>query len=139
MSGSFGWDERAVDLGRSAWIKEKGDRSVGAGDLQYVTSEGKDRWTGNHSKPTWVAMHGTLEGRETSLAVFCSPDNFRAPQAVRIHPNKPYFCFAPTVEGSFQIKPGETYVSKYRYLVTSGALDKALIEKHWRAYAKGAD
>jgi hypothetical protein len=32
---------------------------------------------------------------------------------------------------------GTSYVSKYRYLVTSTALDKALIDKHWRVYAKG--
>jgi hypothetical protein len=120
-----------------AWYKEKGDHSVNPGDLRYLTSDGKDRWEGNHSRPNWVAMHGKLDGKDTSMAVFCSPDNFRAPQHVRIHPDKPYFCFAPMVEGKFQITPGTTYVSKYRYLVTSAALDKALIDTHWQAYARG--
>ena len=119
----------------SNWIKEKDDDSINAGDLQYVTNEDKDRWQGNHSRPNWVAMHGKLDGKDTSMAVFCSPKNFRAPQHVRIHPNKPYFCFIPTVEEKFQIKPGEKYVSKYRYLVTSNALDKDLIDKHWQDYA----
>lgn len=120
----------------SAWLKEKGDHSIQNGDLQYITSEHKDRWEGNHSRPNWVAMHGQLDGKDTSIAVFCSPDNFRAPQPVRIHPEKPYFCYAPAVAGKFQIKPGEPYISKYRFLITSNKLDKNLIEKHWQDYAK---
>ena len=70
-----------------------------------------------------------------SAAVICSPKNFRAPQHVRIHPNKPYFCFAPMVEGPFQIAPGKKYVSRYRYLVTSKVANSNQINEQWRRYA----
>jgi len=122
--------------GNGAWVKEKEDHSINPGDVQYLTSEGKDRWDGNHTRPNWVAFSGRIDKQDVSAAVFCSPKNFRAPQAVRIHPNKPYFCFAPMVDGSFKIEPGEKYVSRYRYLVTSEAADVDKIQKHWNDYSK---
>ena len=123
-------------LGQIQGLKEKNDHSIHAGDLQFLTSEGKDRWEGNHTRPNWVAFTGEVAGQEVSAAVFCFPENFRAPQHVRIHPNKPYFCFAPVVAGSFEIAPGRQYVSRYRYLVTSQAVDVNQIQNHWDEYAK---
>ena len=70
--------------GNSQWLKEKGDLSIHSGDAQYLTSDGKDRWEGNHSRPNWVAFSGQIDGQDVSAAVFCSPKNFRAPQYVRI-------------------------------------------------------
>jgi hypothetical protein len=125
--------------GNYQWLKEKEDHSIHPGDVQYLTSEGKDRWEGNHSRPNWVAFTGKIDSQDVSAAVFCSPENFRAPQHVRIHPNKPYFCFAPMVGGSFQIAPGEPYVSSYRYLVTSDVADVGMIEKHWKRYSKSEE
>lgn len=120
--------------GNYQWLKEKGDHSINSGDVQYLTSDGKDRWEGNHTRPNWVAFSGKIDGHDVSAALFCSPKNFRAPQHVRIHPNKPYFCFAPMVEGPFKIVPGEKYVSRYRYLVTSKAANSKLINEHWQRY-----
>ncbi len=125
--------------GNSNWLKDKDDHSIHPGDLQFLTSDGKNRWDGNHTRPEWVALHGRLDGQTVSVAVFCSPENFRAPQHVRLHPNKPYFCFAPAVAGKFTIQPGKDYVSRYRYLVTSKAADSEFINRHWRLYAKGGE
>ena len=122
--------------GNYHWLKEKDDHSIKPGDLQFLTSDGKDRWEGNHTRPNWVALSGRIDGQDVSSAIFCSPKNFRAPQSVRIHPNKPYFCFSPMVEGPFKIAPDEEYVSRYRYLVTSKAADVKLIQQHWDDYAK---
>lgn len=125
--------------GNSQWLKEKDDHRIHPGDLQILTSEGKDRWKGNNTRPNWVAFSGKIEGQEVSATVFCSPNNFRAPQTVRVHPNKPYFCFAPMVDGSFAISPGEKYTSRYRYLVTSGAANKQRTEEYWKDYLKAED
>lgn len=122
--------------GNYQWLKEKGDESIKPGDLQFLTSEGLDRWEGNHTRPNWVAFTGKIDDQDVSAAIFCSPKNFRAPQPVRIHPNKPYFCFAPMVEGPFKIEPGNKFVSHYRYLVTSKSADADLIKKQWQEYAK---
>lgn len=125
--------------GNTEWVKEKDDRSINPGDLRFLTSEGKDRWESNHTNPNWVAMTGQIDGKEATIAVMGHPKNFRAPQSVRIHPEKPYFCFAPMVDGEFKIEPGKKYVSRYRYLVTSTAADPELIEKHWRQYSAEAE
>ena len=122
--------------GNYQWLKEQEDHSIKPGDLQFLTSDGKDRWEGNHTRPNWIAFSGRIDGQDVSASVFCSPKNFRAPQHVRIHPNKPYFCFAPMVEGPFEISPDKEYVSHYRYLVTSKSADVNTIQKHWDEYAK---
>ena len=44
-----------------------------------------------------------LDRRDVTIAVLCHAKNFRAPQAARLHPTKPYFCFAPCVDGEFQV------------------------------------
>ena len=107
--------------------------------FKFVTSEGNNRLEGNHTRPNWVAMSGLIGGEQTSIAVMCSPKNFRAPQSVRMHPSKPYFCFAPMVTDSFRIEPGAQYVSRYRYLVHSAAVDPKVVEKHWRQYRSASD
>jgi hypothetical protein len=122
--------------GNVQWLRKKKEQSISPGDLQYLTSEGKDRWEGNHTRPNWVAFSGKIDDQEVSTTVFCSPKNFRAPQHVRIHPEKPYFCFAPMIDGSFKIKPGEKYISRYRYLITSEAADSNEIGKHWKEYVR---
>ncbi len=122
--------------GNYQWLKKENDKSIKPGDLQFLTSDGKDRWEGNHTRPNWVAFSGRIDSQDASAAIFCSPRNFRAPQPVRIHPNKPYFCFSPMVEGPFKIEPKEEYASRYRYLVTSKAADVGMIRKYWDEYAK---
>ena len=122
--------------GNYTWLKDKKDDSINPGDLQFLTSEGKNRWEGNHTRPDWVAFSGQIDGQNASAAIFGSPKNFRAPQHVRIHPNKPYFCFAPMVDEEFEIKPGDKYVSHYRYLITSKPLDLDMIRQHWNTFKK---
>lgn len=52
------------------------------------------------------------------------------------HAHQHALFFAPMVDGPFKIAPGKEYVSRYRYLVTSDALDVNKIEKHWKKYSK---
>lgn len=107
---------------------------LGAGSSEISTSEGKDRVEGNHTRPSWVKMSGVLDGVRCGIAAFCHPGNFRAPQWVRLHPDKPYFVFAPMVEEPFEIKPGEEYESRYRFLVFDGELDAAAIHEEAKSF-----
>ncbi|MGI9241224.1 MAG: PmoA family protein [Verrucomicrobiales bacterium] len=115
--------------GNAAWL--------GADACEFLTSETKSRVEGNHSKPDWVAMLGDLAGRPAAVVVMGHPDNFRAPQPVRIHPDKPYFCFAPMVEEGFMIEPGQEYRSRYRYLISGVELDRDWVDACWKEYAAG--
>ncbi len=111
--------------GPDAWLRE----------ATMLTSEGKHRQDGNHSRPHWVAMFGTVDGGVCGIAAMSHPDNFRAPQPVRLHPDKPYFCFAPMVLGEFQIKPAESYVSRYRFVAFDGQPDVDRLNELWQSYA----
>jgi len=106
------------------------------GTCEFLTSEGHDRIEGNHTHPRWVSMNGVVDGTAANITALCHPNNFRSPQAVRIHPKMPYFTFAPMFDGEFSIQPGETYTSRYRYLVTSSKPDVDWIEQQWDVLEK---
>ncbi len=110
--------------GHRDWLDlEKGD---------FLTSEGKTRQNGNHSRPNWVSIHGRLKGADDySVTIFSDPRNFRAPQPVRLHPNKPYFVFAPLVLGPFEIGATQPYLSRYRYLIEAQTPNANLNQQVW--------
>ena len=37
-------------------------------------------------------MSGTIDGQEVGITILGHPDNFRAPQPMRLHPTEPFFC-----------------------------------------------
>lgn len=99
-----------------------------------LTSVGLGRVEGNHSRPKWVAMEGSIDEGKAGIAILAHPQNFRFPQWVRLHPNKPYFVFAPMVEEPFQITAGKAYVSRYRYVVYDGEVGAAELDEKWAEY-----
>ena len=101
----------------------------------YLTSDSLKWKAGNHSRPNWVSLHGRLDGKATGIAVLSHPANFRSPQPVRLHPNMPYFCWAPMVLGEFEIAPGKPYVSKFRYIVHKGEPDSSSLNNQWKVFA----
>jgi len=110
-----GWAIR----GRRNWVKA----TAGAG---FLTSEGKKRDAGNHTRPKWVNIHGPVSnGKQAGITVLNHPDNYRFPQPVRLHPSMPYFCWAPMVLGDYKIEPGKPLVTKYRMVVHQGKVNAA--------------
>lgn len=116
--------------GHNQWFKAD---AIGC---DFLTSEGHQRDDGNHTDARWVDMYGSVDGQVVGIAMLSHPTNFRAPQAVRLHPSKPYFCFAPMVHEGFEITPDKPYQARYRYLVHDGSPDAKQIDQHWQAYAK---
>lgn len=104
-------------------------------DFDYLTSEGKTKLDGNHTRPMWVDIYGPLDQKMTGVTIMGHPDNFRFPQPVRLHPTMPYFCFTPAFLGSFTIEPGKPYVSRYRFCVHEGKPDQKAIEQLRQDYA----
>jgi hypothetical protein len=102
----------------------------------FLTSEGKHQYAGNHSRPRWVDLYGPIDGEPAGIAIMCHPDNFRAPQPVRLHPSKPYFCFSPMVEAAFDITPEKPFTSRYRFVVHRGKPDPESIEAEWKRFAE---
>jgi Methane oxygenase PmoA len=107
-----------------------------SGHSDFLTSEGKRRSDGNHTRPRWADLSGEVDGKVGGLTILDHPGNFRYPQPVRLHPNMPYLSFAPEVLGEFEIVPGQNYVSRYRLILHDGPPDPKLIERIWNDYAE---
>ena len=102
----------------------------------FLTSEGKDRGHGDGTRARWAHVSGMVDGMRTGIAILDHPSNFRAPQPVRIHPTEPFFCYAPSKLGRWEIQPGTPYVSRYRFIVEDGPPDAAEVERLWNDYAQ---
>lgn len=102
----------------------------------FLTAEGEtDRVKGHGTRARWCHISGRVEGALTGVAILGHPDNFRAPQPMRLHPSEPFFNFAPSQLGDWEIAPGKPYVSRYRYVVQDGPPDRALLDRLWNDYA----
>ena len=112
----------------------------GPGDAAlFLTSEGEtSRIKGNDTRGRWCYLGGKLEGGISGTAILGHPENFRAPQPMRLHPNMPYMSYVPQQLGDFAIEPGKPYVAKFRFVVTDGAPDRAKIDAFWNGYAQPA-
>jgi hypothetical protein len=97
-------------------------------DWQIITSEGKDNKSANATHARWVDASGILNGQLSGATVFGHPSNFRYPQSIRLHPDMPYWAFAPVVDGAFTLPPDKPYKSRFRYFVHAGAANAESIE-----------
>lgn len=103
--------------------------------VAFLTSEGKTRLDGNATRARWCHIGGPVDGQLVGMAVLDHPGNFRAPQPLRIHPDDPYFNYAPSQAGRFQIDRGKKFVFRYRYVVADGPPDPKLLDRLWNDYA----
>ncbi len=106
----------------------RGARGWGGANATFVTSEGKDRLAGNHTRPHWCDLHGLVDGERAGLALFTHPQNFRYPEPLRIHPTMPYMVYAPSFLGDWEITPGKPHVSRYRFAAHDGDLTKEVAD-----------
>ncbi|MAD81225.1 MAG: hypothetical protein CMJ50_10330 [Planctomycetaceae bacterium] len=125
--------------GPTRWLTEK-DRDVRKRpDLvrepsEFVNDLGSDRLKGNQQHAKWVALSGSIGGKPVSITVLSHTKNFRAPQATRLHPTKPYFCFVPCADGTFLIDRDHPFKARYRYLVTDTQPDPQWINEQWEMW-----
>jgi hypothetical protein len=103
--------------------------------ISFLTSEGKNRLNGNATRARWCHVGGPVENQLVGIAVLDHPDNFRAPTPLRIHPDDPYFNYAPSQMGKFEIKPGDKFTLRYRFIIADGPPDPAELNRLWNDYA----
>jgi hypothetical protein len=107
-------------------------------NVAFTTSEGLGRIEGNDAKGRWCALGGQVFGSSVGVAMLGHPENFRAPQTLRIHPEHPSLAFAPVKDGPFTIEPGSPYLSRFRIVSFDGPVERELVERLWRDYATPA-
>ncbi len=108
----------------------------GKNNAMFLNSEAvSDRIKINSQSTKWIRMTGNIDGSAAGIAILSHPENFRAPQPARVHPSEPFISIAPQVGGAMEIKPGETYQMKYRFVVSDGPADAKLLDSLWEEYA----
>lgn len=112
----------------------------GPTNVLYLDSNGEtDRVKANATRPNWFWLGGPMAGPGTpvvGLVQFGHPGNFRAPQPLRVHPTEPYTCWSPSQLGDWAIRPGETYVSRYRVLAMDGPPEATELNRLWQDYVE---
>lgn len=125
--------------GPTRWLTAKDSDARKQSDLEIEPSEflnnlGSDRVKGNHEHANWVALSGNIDGEPVSIAVLSHTQNFRSPQAARLHPSKPYFCFSPCVDGAFTIDRDHSFKGRYRFLIADTKPDPKWIDRQWEIW-----
>jgi hypothetical protein len=103
---------------------------------KFLTSEGADRIQGNHTRPRWCDVVGPIKDRPAGVTLMTHPENFRFPEPLRIHPTMPYMVYTPQFLGAWEIQPGKTYASRYRFVIHDGELPADKLDQLWRDYAE---
>jgi hypothetical protein len=104
--------------------------------VTFLTSEGKGRIDGHATRARWCSISGPVEGGEATMTIFCDPQNFRAPQPMRIHPSEPFFCYSPCQLGAFEISKERPLTSRYRFAVHDGRPEPAELDRLYRDFAE---
>jgi hypothetical protein len=89
-------------------------------EVTFLTSEGDERLKGNHTRPRWCDIRGSVEGKTAGIALMTHPSNFRFPEPLRIHPTMPYMVYTPSFLGPWEIAPSSPRHSRYRFVVHDG-------------------
>jgi hypothetical protein len=100
----------------------------------FLTSTGLSR-DGNETRARWVHFGGRSDGVLAGIAVLGHPENHGSPQPLRIHPELPFFSFAPTQLGDMEIGSGAPYSVRYRFITYDGEPNRELIDQLWNDYA----
>jgi hypothetical protein len=101
---------------------------------RFLTSDGLGR-DGHGTRTRWCHVGGYSDGELGGIAILGHPSNYRFPQTVRIHPEEPFFNYAPTQLGDMNIQPGRPYTSRLRFITYDHEPDTDLIERLWSDYA----
>ena len=108
-----------------------------------LTSEGKVRKDADGTRARWCDVGGEFSNNGTSGILFMSnPSNREYPEPMRVWPENAnggrgdmYFEFCPIRDKSWELKPGNEYVLKYRMLVYDGKIDAQLAGRLWNDFA----
>lgn len=123
------------------WLtaKDEGAKKATADGIKlepfdFTNDQGQSRSEGNSQHTRWVVATGQIEGRTASIVTLCHSHNFRAPQAARLHPSKPYFAYSPCIDDSFVIDKEHPYEARYRFLILDAKPEQSWIESQWEAW-----
>ena len=111
-----------ADGARTGWIDMSGQVSFERGLGRGVKDAAVDARTVQTASRQTASRHNRAS-QMAGITVIDHPANPKAPQPVRMHPEEPYFSFAPARVGGFTVSPGVPFVSRYHIVVHDGPFD----------------
>ena len=114
----------------------RGAGSWGGNQAKFLTSEGLDRKTGNHTRPKWCDISGPVGDQTAGLAMLTHPRNFRFPEPLRIHGTMPYMVYTPSHLADWSIADKTPHVSRYRFIIHDGEIASDQINQLWSDFGE---
>jgi hypothetical protein len=110
-----------------------------------LTSAGKDKSNANATRARWLEVSGVSAVPEghSGVLFMSNPQNFNFPEPLRVWPTgenhgkeNVYVNFNPAQDRDWVLRPGHSYVLKYRMLVFDGTVDAREAERLWTDFAE---
>lgn len=125
---------RYAGLGWRATEKWNKDNS------EVLTSEGQTRKGADGTTARWAIIQGALDNEYGGAVMMSHPLNYNHPEPLRIWPENSnggemFAMFAPTKTKDWALRPGNTYVLKYRFNVYNGRITREKAESGWQYYS----
>ncbi|MAG88771.1 DUF6807 family protein [Zunongwangia profunda] len=116
--------------GRDEWYREQNTLQTEDTDVDFkvTTNFHQSRLDANHSIPDWALMYGRIGKTAMNLIVIPLSTNPEYPDYLRVHPDFPYFCFTPVVKKGFDLKPSETFKTRYRIITATQTPSEQMIK-----------
>lgn len=109
---------------------------------RLLTSEGKDKSTGNATRARWCDVNGVSDFGTSGILFMTHPHNHNFPEQLRIWPTganggkeNVFFNFNPAQEQDWVLKPGREYVLQYRMMLYDGKISTDVAERYWYDFA----
>ena len=123
----FGW------RGKPEW----NDKNV-----TLLTSEGKDKETGNATRARWCDVNGPSSSGTSGILFLTHPGNYNYPELLRIWPTgsnegkeNVFVNFNPTQDRDWRLEAQQSNTLKYRMIVYDGEITNSKREMYWNDFA----
>jgi hypothetical protein len=107
---------------------------------QVLTSEGRTRKDADSTRARWIKVTGQTGKGRAGMLVLCYPENFDAPEPVRVwgenmERGELFINFSPTKMKPWLLTYGKEYTLKYRILVYNDDISPAAADALWNDLA----
>lgn len=102
----------------------------------YLTSKGKTRKDGHATRSRWCKTFGETPKGHAGIVFMSHPENREHPEPMRIWPHGPiFFNYCSVQKKAWTLRPGNTYVRRYRFYVYDGEVNPGTAERLWQGFA----
>jgi hypothetical protein len=111
-----------------------------ADNTTLITDAGNTRNNTDSTRARWVKVTGNTSKGRSGMLILCAPDNFDAPQPLRVWDDKAehgelMLNYSPTKMKLWNLNYGREYQQHYRVVVFDNDLSVAESEAAWQAFA----